>query len=453
MNSTSRQSLALDPVVAQMTKLLLPLLFLATSAVGLLPQQDPRVEAYQKNLADFRAAADTWDCNKAMKAFQSVEAIAPPAADDYVKMAHILRASEQPDAGVTLIQRGFRQYPSVATAIELVACQREAGQINDARKTLRMVLRQEITPDQLKAVSYESWTLSSKKWRFDFKLTPDPINLPKGKIQDRGYYEFYTRPDYAFQQVQVTVVDAARSESATDSAGNKILRLWPKSWDEPVKVSMTVTQEPIAFHLAKEAVPPESMPKEVRAYLGQSPEIDPSGPTAVRLAAKLKGSNRAETVENVRRWAMAAIKYDDTVKPGEVNRRDSETVLIRRRGYCFEISKAVTAILRACQIPARRVMMLNLFPAHDTDLEFSGALTGGHAEAEFWDPKCGWIPIQARPASVCAPGCILLASEVVDEGWWPGTLDYLSAWSYYGGGNGKDPLVNVESTLLSCTLN
>ncbi|MBS1708031.1 MAG: transglutaminase domain-containing protein [Armatimonadetes bacterium] len=318
--------------------------------------------------------------------------------------------------------------------MEIVGSAREAGEITTAQQMLTRVLSERMTPEQRQVASGNVWELSKIKWQFDFELNPKPVNYPENFIQQRGYYEFFSRPSTPYQTTEVTVLgNMSRKEEVTDSANNRIVRIYPQYWSIPVKVRMVVTKTPVALKLATEDVPADKLPADIRPYLGKSNQIDPTGPIAQSIAQKLRGKNRAETIENIREWVMREVKYQNPVLPGEANKRDSETVLSRKRGYCWEIGRAMTAVLRAAGIPARRMFMINVYPERGDDIDFSSALPAWcHVMAEFWDPKAGWSPCQNRPSSVVAMRYIPLASEMMVEQNPDGTVERVANETFYG---------------------
>jgi len=416
-------------------------------------------DSYSQATTEFHTMLDDWaDLDKVQQAFALAETKTTLHQNDYARMAQYDRWRHHAMDGVTLMRRAIRLYPQPGSLSELARCEYEAGLVADSQASMARLVRNPIPQDLMKETAWLAWKIARKTWELSIELTPDPINTAKGFIRSRGYYEVYTRPDNAFQKTTVTYSEVQSAEWTTDTAGNLILKLKPLNWDSPVHVKMVVSMIPVAYKLTEKNVAPDAMPEDVRKFLGDGPLgpaktrplINPSGPTAASLAKGLKGATRGETIENIRNWVMGQVKYADTLDPppskdapGEQLQKDSELVLQRKRGFCWENAKAMTAVLRAAGIPARRVLMLNIFPSTDNEIWPKKVLTGGHVMAEYWDPNAGWVPIQDRPASVCGLVGPILASELPDEPDPNGTPERVFNESYYGGGNGRDPYANM----------
>ncbi len=420
-------------------------------------------DSYTRATAAFHQLRTSWaDIEKVQRAFKLAESQINLTQADYTEMAQYDRWRFHAMDGVQLMKRALRLFPTQESLAELARCEYEAGLVVESQASLARLVRGDVPKSILGEVSWLAWKVAKKTWELTIELKPDPINAPKGFIQRRGYYVFYTRPDTAYQKKTVRWTEARKAEWVTDSAGNEILKLWPNDWHTPVVVKMIVAENPVNFKLVEREVPPGEMPEDVRKYLGDSPLgpaktrplINPTGTAAIQMAKTLKGANRAATIENIRNWVMGNVKYADTLDPNSSAgsaQKDSELVLQNKRGFCWENAKAMVAVLRAAGIPARRVLVLNIFPPNNQTIFPKDVLTGGHVMAEYWDPVGGWIPVQDRPAAVCGMVGFVIASELADESDPNGTPERVFTESYYGGGNGKDPYVNMTIRSLQYT--
>lgn len=367
----------------------------------------------------------------------------------YCRLAHMFRAYDQPDKALETASFAFQRFQNVPCGVQLAGALYETGRLSEARRMLARLEQSEIPGEHKDQFAY-LYRLSAKQtWEFDYELNDSPINMPPGSIKKRGYYEFFYRPDMPEQKTKCEVLSAARSELRTDSAGNKILRLWPNG-SEPVRLRLTVKLTPTKLTL-DDATPLERFPKDVLEYLKPSVLIDPQGPLVQEMAKRLKAPTRSETIRNIRRQ-MSVIKYDNMNKPGETVRFDSEAVWERKRGYCWDAARAGTALLRACGIPARRVLCLNVYPIGPNDYLLQTAQTGAHVIAEFYDAKNGWLPFQDRPVDVLGSRYIRLASDDLTTKHPKGTPEEVFDWTWYDGGRGNMSYFNVKHRCLEYSI-
>jgi transglutaminase-like putative cysteine protease len=106
-----------------------------------------------------------------------------------------------------------------------------------------------------------------------------------------------------------------------------------------------------------------------------------------RLPANASNSEKARAIYN---YVVESMSYD---KSGEGwGRGNFAYACATHKGNCTDFHSLFIGLCRAANIPARFVMGLTV-PQAD-----SGTIEGYHCWAEFFDPKEGWIPVDASAA-------------------------------------------------------
>ena len=185
------------------------------------------------------------------------------------------------------------------------------------------------------------------------------------------------------QKSNCLVTNAAKIQEATDIAGNKIVRIWPNPGIAPT-VKLTFEQLACFYRVSHTSLPISNLPEEVKPYLAKTNYIDPTAPVAQSLARSLRANNLYDTIRNIDIWCTKNISY------GAPDSHDSDGVLMERKGYCWERSRALGALLRACGIPARHVHVLVLY----YERSLLKPEVASHLMVEFYDPQNGWIPLE-----------------------------------------------------------
>lgn len=163
--------------------------------------------------------------------------------------------------------------------------------------------------------------------------------------------------------------------------------MWPDG-EKPVTLTFHITQIGCAFDLTMAAPRFADIPADVLPYLEPSPMMDPAGPIAREIAAQAKANTIQQTLVNLDALLSERMRFGRAVM-GEPT---SENILSQGTGYCWEFSKAFCACLRACGIPARRLLALQWFPDDDGSNTCFDPVIGGHLYVEFWAPGLGWVP-------------------------------------------------------------
>lgn len=365
----------------------------------------------------------------------------PPALEPQTA----LNSQDQALQNVRGLREAFWQNPGVKTAADLLQAQIFAGQIRDGRDLMAQVQR-ELPKGPLPKELHEPYVaLSKHTWKvtYHYTMTEEPPNRSGGHLRKRGYFEHYYRAETPYQKITCEVQDAEKVEEAKDSSDNTILRIWPK--EETADVVMTITQTPYVFNVPAKQIKEQSSP-----YLGKTPMIDPSGEYARQFASQIDRTNIRTIVDSIDVILTKQIQFGG---PSSRSDWDSEQIFKQRHGHCWEHTKAAAALFRAAGVPARRVLVLNIYPAENPQGTMLEPFTGGHVITEVQVDGIGWIPYEAgRPFGAVFHRYVPLATEVPDEKDPIGTPDSVFTWTYYGGGNGKETYRNVDVELVSHTL-
>lgn len=115
---------------------------------------------------------------------------------------------------------------------------------------------------------------------------------------------------------------------------------------------------------------------------------DVAGKVTETVGAKASNALKARAIYD---YVVSTMKYD---KSGEGwGRGDLMYACSALKGNCTDFHSLFIGLCRASRVPARVVMGLSV-PKGD-----QGKIEGYHCWAEFFDPKAGWVPVDASMAN------------------------------------------------------
>jgi transglutaminase-like putative cysteine protease len=131
----------------------------------------------------------------------------------------------------------------------------------------------------------------------------------------------------------------------------------------------------------------DSLPSNVRAYLGPGDSIDPSSPELKKVVEEVKSSNSVETVRNILAWLKKNVKYKE--EGSDITKLDFKSVdEIIERGHaeCRGYTMLFAALCRSAGIPARPVW----------GVLFVGKDFRSHNWDEVYIAGIGWVPVDPQ---------------------------------------------------------
>lgn len=365
-------------------------------------------------------------------------------------------------AGLRLLGRGWealdvarennRRHPGPASAQELCIALGAAGDYVAARALLRQLVKTPRLGDVAPRVEDSKWELGIKRWEFTIRFHHEGfVPYALQRFQKNGFYECYVPPDLIEQRSTYTVTGDAKHEEVRDSAGNRIVRLWPVG-DAPVTITIIVTQIPRGYDLAHHDWSTYDLPEEVRGYLGKTVRCDPTTETVQAAASQVKQPSRWATILAAKDYLETQLRYP---KPEEADAlrayfdqhgNDADSCLQRGMGWCWEQSHAICAILRACGIAARQRCAY-------IGVDGANPAPGMHLYLEWYEPGLGWVPFEGfKQLGSSIRGYIPVIAETTNA---PGPVSSVEGAFYgmYWGGSGEaEPLKNYTVRFLGLTL-
>lgn len=136
----------------------------------------------------------------------------------------------------------------------------------------------------------------------------------------------------------------------------------------------------------------DSLPGDVKVFLGQSQYIESNAPEIVSIARRLRqGAGTVnELAARIADYVSSRIRYNaelgsiaDTWQLGAL------WTLHSGQGTCLQFARLYVAIARAAGLPARVVSAFDLKPP-------SGESSDLHAYAEVFFPGYGWVPVEPQ---------------------------------------------------------
>jgi tetratricopeptide (TPR) repeat protein len=221
--------------------------------------------------------------------------------------------------------------------------------------------------------------------------TLDPT---KGRITQPGNFLLVTVPkaDLPYQTATYEVT-GAQSFRVVKSEANDLMYIVPKG-KQTIQLVTKVTVSPHAFKLDSAKRTEGPFPAEVRTFLGPSESIDPKSAKLAAIVAPLKGTNDAETAQNVLEWMRKNIKYRlQKSGIGELDFKTMDEIVDRGHAECRGYALLYAALCRAAGVPARTVWGLAKLPA--TDAKPKGDFAS-HNWCEVYVNGVGWVPVDPQ---------------------------------------------------------
>ncbi|MCI0642184.1 MAG: hypothetical protein L0Y72_11685 [Gemmataceae bacterium] len=237
--------------------------------------------------------------------------------------------------------------------------------IADAKK-----LGEKACGDAWKLLDQVRERLAPREYVLTDRVDPKKCKLHDGKIR---LWIAQSIPPY---QTAKSKAVGARSFTVKSHGDLQYVEVEPNG-DQPFEIVTTFVVTPAAFQKElKSFQPAESLPAEVKQFLGPSPQID-IGDEVKALAEKLKGKDDLETVGNICAWFRKHMKYDDNAGG------DTAKILQSCRGHCDAICRLCTALGRAAGVAVRPVRM---------NWGYLEKEVVYHSLCEMWVRGVGWIP-------------------------------------------------------------
>jgi len=187
-----------------------------------------------------------------------------------------------------------------------------------------------------------------------------------------------------YQETKYRIINAELLRAKKDNDFD-LIYIKPYGKDE-VSVECTIRKTPYSYNREIEKWDSgKEIPSEIRKYLESSDRVNFNSETVKSAAAKIKGANDIDTVNNIMKW------INSTKRKGKAPVWKTADDIIRGKDVeCATGSLAVVAIARACGIPARQV-----WGPIDAGRGYSPEnYLKGHVWFEFYLRGAGWIPAE-----------------------------------------------------------
>lgn len=344
---------------------------------------------------------------QAIDLFMRADAIRPLGEGEYSVITRQSRhVNMDSQAALRYAQKAYATYPeSPLAAYELCMSRAAAGQHTEARTGIETLaaLPRAVLGDVAGDVARAQYDLATTCWETGFSLlhTEFQREFPRQAFARDGYYEWYYMPDTAYQRTSCTVAGGQASER-DDGFGNRVMRLVPEKRDEPVELSFTFTHQPFRYDIRAVAQGRYDLPEPLRPLLAATTLSDPTSRLAQAVGAQVKGATRADTVLGACEWMACNFAaafgespeqtWFDRYYGPEGHEPTTDELLQHPVGHCWENSRLLACILRACGIAARQRLVINLWDDEPGTSEWG---LGWHLIPEYYEPSVpAWIPLE-----------------------------------------------------------
>ncbi|MEI6501009.1 MAG: transglutaminase domain-containing protein [Armatimonadota bacterium] len=339
--------------------------------------------------------------------FIQADAISPLDHDANCIVSRLARQSLwNPDLSLRYARANATRYPESPRAqYELCMALTVAGHAAEARSALQVLSARPDgrKGDVAKEIAYASYDLATKNWdiTISFLASEFQRDYAREAYRSKGYYECYCPSDTPYLKVTYTV-SGGTCEEVDDGRGTRELHVRPDRENEAVDVKFSFLMQPYCYDLFKIGQGPYVLPENIKPYVGATTLCDPTTDLMQALASQVKGKTRAETIWNAVLWMDAHFhpavgnepqqKWFEQYYDSGANEPTCDSLIENGNGHCWEYSRLLPGILRACGIAARGRLCLNLW---DDEPALGDWGAGWHIIPEYYETSVGgWVPLE-----------------------------------------------------------